>query len=176
MKVIFLDIDGVLNNWQSMHEGNWVNEIDWTNWDTDALVRLSSIATETGAKIVISSTWRKIIGTSIEWWNEQFFEAAAPLECVGITGSARNGFRGREVADWVENCPGLTAYVILDDDSDFYEWQPRVHTPGQFGLLDEHITEAVRLLNGGEFTPIQCMEELNVPSLQWPDVSGAIRS
>ena len=164
MKVIFLDIDGVLNNWQSMQDDTWSSERTWRGWDTSALARLVFIAAQTNAKIVISSTWRKFIGTTVDWWNEQFLEAGTSLKCVGLTNCSRNGFRGREVADWVDTCPGLTAYVILDDDSDFYEWQPRVHTPGQFGLLDEHANEAIRLLNGGVFTPIQCMEERNPPN------------
>ena len=52
MKIIFLDIDGVLNNYNTLGEG--------ANWEPDLVKILNRIIKETKAKIVLSSTWRQI--------------------------------------------------------------------------------------------------------------------
>ena len=161
MKIIFLDIDGVLNNYSSMAEGTWVQALDHTNWDRKSLDALQSIVDATQAWVVISSSWRKI-KPSVVWWNEQFKAAGLNLNCIDITGGSSNGFRGREVAEWCDSVEPLD-FVILDDDSDFYPEQPRVWVNGQFGLTQEHATRAIELLNGAEMTPIRCMEEINPP-------------
>jgi predicted mannosyl-3-phosphoglycerate phosphatase (HAD superfamily) len=51
MKIIFLDIDGVLNNYNTLGEG--------LNWESNAVKILKRIIKETGAKVVLSSTWRR---------------------------------------------------------------------------------------------------------------------
>lgn len=145
MKIIFLDIDGVLNNWNSMEEDTWVQALDFTNWDINALIVLQSIVDATEAKIVISSSWRKLIGSSIDWWNYQFRQADLDAECIGITCSVSNGFRGEEVHLWLEEHKP-EAYVILDDDRDFHPGQNLVHVDGKYGLLPEHGRKAVEIL------------------------------
>ncbi len=55
-KIIFLDFDGVLNSqlWYIRTKGN--REID--DLDTEAIGFLNTLIKNTGAKVVVSSTWR----------------------------------------------------------------------------------------------------------------------
>ncbi|MDE7380098.1 MAG: hypothetical protein K2N14_03500, partial [Clostridia bacterium] len=60
MKIIFLDIDGVLN---SLKYDASRDKRKLTNIDETRLPILKSIVEKTGAKIVLSSTWR-------EYWDK----------------------------------------------------------------------------------------------------------
>jgi hypothetical protein len=165
LKIIFLDIDGVLNNLKDMKSDEpqtdvWVR--DYRKWNKEALEILNDIVEETGAKIVISSSWRKL-EPDFQWWNEQFRLVKIDAECVGITPISRNGFRGREVKEYLSEHPEIESYVILDDESDFYPDQPRVHIAMGVGLRFTHKKLAIQLLNGKQFKPIFCMKERNPP-------------
>ena len=52
IRILFLDFDGVLN-----HPLTWGNRDD-TVIDIDKVKRLNDLLTKTGAKIVVSSSWR----------------------------------------------------------------------------------------------------------------------
>jgi predicted mannosyl-3-phosphoglycerate phosphatase (HAD superfamily) len=61
VKVIFLDIDGVLCNHESISAGyktRTAPEQDPYGPHVDCVAALNRIIKETGAKIVVSSTWR----------------------------------------------------------------------------------------------------------------------
>ena len=80
MKVIFLDIDGVMNTQKhaiellELHRKGLCTDEDLHNWDLpykDTLNALSYIISKTQAKIVLSSTWR-IMPTKVKQLNECF--------------------------------------------------------------------------------------------------------
>jgi hypothetical protein len=144
MKIIFLDIDGVLNNIRSMKEGDWVNALDHENWDRTSLATLQKVINASGAVIIISSTWR-IHQPGEVWWNEQFALAGLNAQCVGVTGRVDNGFRGAEVAEIVDILQP-ESYVILDDDQDFYDYQPFVWIDPEEGLTDDYVESILKLL------------------------------
>lgn len=166
MKIIFLDIDGVLN---TLLTGDYLADgfqFDHTNWGGQQCLALRKIIDQTNAKVVISSTWRKHIDLGFhetERWNHEFASAGIPAVCIGVTGNARNNFRGREVRDWLSEHPEVTEYVILDDESDFYPDQPRVRVNSETGLSDRDMAFAVALLSGEPHTPLWCKTELNPP-------------
>lgn len=56
MKVIFLDVDGVLNTHKTTRRLDCCNEFTFV--DTRKVLRLRDIVKRTGAKLVLSSTWR----------------------------------------------------------------------------------------------------------------------
>ena len=64
MKVIFLDIDGVLNTHESattLRESfveRGADLMGFNRFDKNCVARVNRITDETGAKIVISSSWR----------------------------------------------------------------------------------------------------------------------
>ncbi len=144
MKVIFLDIDGVLNNREvsirKKDEGCRV-------WDEKCIDRLNRITDETGAKIVISSTWRR----SKDFYSIIKNEMGITGEIIGKTIDyllTPNPERGDEIEEWLSRHPEVTVFVILDDESDmahleFHHFQ----TETEFGLTDGQAEAAIRRLN-----------------------------
>lgn len=127
IKVIFLDIDGVLNVYGIEHDqyGQIFHEHFVEN--------LRTVINETGAKLVISSTWRF---SGIERMRELWKFRDLPGEIIGITidcydliKEGRFEFyddvtRGHEIQDWIDdNVNRIQSYVILDDDNDFLPGQ-----------------------------------------------------
>ena len=144
-KIIFLDIDGVLNNYNSMKNGTWVQAMDSKNWDETALDNLYWLLQATKASVVISSSWR-IIKNDIDWWNTQFASVGLPKLVVGITPISSTGFRGREIQAYVEE-HDVKNYIILDDESDFLEGQPLIKIDGNVGLTLANTHKAKEMLN-----------------------------
>lgn len=90
MKVIFLDIDGVLNiipesvdEFGAVFHSNFVNNLKW-------------IIEETDAKLVISSTWRY---GGLNWLKRMWKYRNYPGEIIGITPSdkqvVKSGLKNR---------------------------------------------------------------------------------
>ena len=118
MKIIFLDMDGVLNSELTFRNNPTV--IDPV--DPEMVKQLNRIVKETGARLVLSSTWRKGY-----LWPSRLADAGIDLNnFVGITPGSDKGFRGDEVNSWLEYANhflSIEKYAILDDDSDFHEDQ-----------------------------------------------------
>lgn len=133
-KVIFLDIDGVLNDdGERRQDGEIICE---------AYVRnLRDIVRETNAEIILSSSWRYGVMRNAEsgFAEEdnhlselyQLFDKYQ-LQIAGITPMIYNGPDGRplEIRTWLARRPEVSKFVILDDE-DFWNWgwmQPFVVT------------------------------------------------
>jgi hypothetical protein len=55
--------------------------------------------------------------------------------------------RGLEIQDWLDNHPGVTDFVILDDSSDMAHLMPKlIQTDDATGLTQAHVAPALRLL------------------------------
>lgn len=140
MKIIFLDIDGVLN-----YYGMPDNRLYLI--DRRAVETLNLLIEKTGAKIVISSTWRLL--NSLAMIKSLLIEKGFKGEIVGKTPSINtNGrIRGDEIQAWLEEHPDVKEYVILDDDSDMGPLKGRlVKVDGKFGLLTDDVTKAIEIL------------------------------
>lgn len=151
MKVIFLDIDGVINNhatfiWARQLNKKYVgySHRHYDEVDPRLLALVRHIVETVDAKIVISSSWR-ILHT-----NEQILDVFkhndwpnAPI--IGATGRSNNGFRGQEVQDWITQNP-VSRYAILDDDGDFFEHQPLFKTNGEVGLTWDTTKNVIEFL------------------------------
>lgn len=138
MKIIFLDIDGVLNSnlYSSIKRMKKVSSLDClgrplSNIDKHNLDILRLIVYKTGAKLVISSTWRKdihVVGRDCpeNEKTEKFIQLFKDLgwddaPIIGVT-PCLSGFRGEEVATFLDELAKtetIEDYIILDDDSDF---------------------------------------------------------
>lgn len=133
MKIIFLDIDGVLNNYHTLSEG--------LNWEPDLVKILKRIIKETGAKVVLSSTWRKIKSYRDIIQNDMW------IKYIGKTPILWKK-RGIEIQEWLDENPGVERFVILDDDSDMVHLMEHLlQTDGEFGLTNEIANEAIKRLN-----------------------------
>jgi len=115
-KIIFLDIDGVLNvipkKWDK-YGGQFHKEFE---------NNLKYLIKKTNAKIVISSSWR-IDGLQV--MQNMWIDRKLPGEVIDITPISRfmekdekDGFnRGYEIKHWLDKNPTKN-YVIIDDDID----------------------------------------------------------
>lgn len=123
MKVIFLDIDGVLNSITStcLMKQQLIPYIRY-HIDPYNIHFLNIICKEIqDLKIVISSTWRK--NTELDEIKDVLYGGGLlpNIEIVGVTPNLHS-FRGYEIKKWcIDN--EVTSYLILDDDSDMLEEQ-----------------------------------------------------
>jgi len=156
MKLIFLDIDGVLNShdfFYKRHEttGKMQGGCRRESIDPDALRRLERIINETGAKIVISSSWR--IGRETVEIKELLRIAGFKhwQEIIDRTPSTSSltERRGEEIRMWLDKNPeNIGNFIILDDDSDMDKLMDRlVHTDWEHGLTDVETENAIARLN-----------------------------
>jgi len=140
MKVVFLDIDGVLNDAVNIHS---LMDDKPTKEHLDCL---KAILDATGAKVVLSSTWRlfpdarNIVKNSLRNIGSDIFDKTKELP---------KG-RGAEIKEWLSRHPEVCQFVILDDDiADIKPYYPNniVKTSFYTGLLPEHVEPAIKILN-----------------------------
>lgn len=158
MKVIFLDIDGVLNNdsYSEYYAGLRRSEANTTAiYDPDSIVSLNNITRATGAVIVVSSAWRamgmdKLTPILREWGVE--------AEIIGETDQLDNAPRGWEIEKWMgdwdwskgtKRGTQIESYLILDDYSDMmYDQRYNfIKTDSDIGLQTVHESHAIDILN-----------------------------
>lgn len=139
MRVIFLDIDGVVSTF----------ECKW-RLDINKLLLLHDIIVDTGAKIVISSSWKAGCKNLDELANKlRTFRLPNILQntiddifikyIVGMTGNLP--LRGESIKQYLEEHSNIESYVILDDDSDMLDEQlfNFVQTDGFEGLTTREV-------------------------------------
>lgn len=154
MKVIFLDIDGVLNSDRSifalpMREifpGEYRLNYLLSKADPVAIAILNKIIKETGAKIVVSSANRKVLG--FDGVKQALLLMGVEGEVIGVTGTT-GGNRGTEIQEWLDNNE-VEAYVIIDDSSDMLEEQMQnfVRVDPSCGLAFPDMRKAIHILTG----------------------------
>jgi hypothetical protein len=151
MKIIFLDIDGVLTGKETtdLHFRRIpYNGKTFYQLDTENIARLNRITRATGAKIVVSSTWRK--GRSmLELRYILSVHHGVEAEIIDATPVLWK-YRGHEIQAWLdENAvrERVERFVILDDDSDMEHLMPfLVKTSTHIGLTDKDVERAIALL------------------------------
>lgn len=156
MKVIFLDIDGVLNYTQWYVSDRNPGNLNGEEGDIDPMCadRINHICEETGAKIVLSSDWR------INWpfcvdriekggIKKGLIVDKTPEHMWIEHASEEFKSRGCEIDDWLFQHPECDRYVIIDDRKDFTEeQQPNlVHINSMRGIDDVDVMFAIKILN-----------------------------
>lgn len=144
MKVIFLDVDGVLNNPRTKTR----TRDGWRFVDDYLVERLAQIVRATQAKVVLSSSWR-------EGWddNEIYFQdLRRKLVSYNILLQDRTGkwrkTRAQEIMEYLAQHPEITNYVILDDVPDFSSigYKNVILTNDLLGLTEQNVKEAIEIL------------------------------
>lgn len=154
MKIIFLDIDGVLNF------NGCRNRVDGFYFVNDSKIKLlKKIIDKTDAKIVLSSTWR------LGWFEcEQGIDSLDTslfirlkeklreygIEFISKTPISNSGYRGEEIDQWLNDWNGekISSFIIIDDDNDMKPYMDRlVQTSFKYGLRYKNVLKAIRLLN-----------------------------
>jgi hypothetical protein len=152
IKLIFLDIDGVLNSVDSSTAANALKLHRLEDFDKVRFGLLKWLCDQTDAQIVISSTWR--IGRTPDWFIG-YFEAQGCWRYAPVVGMTPRGggFRGKEVNEYLETNgfrPETCKHVIFDDDSDFFDDQPFIHVDRITGLTLRHVYRAIDILGLGK--------------------------
>lgn len=153
MKYIFLDIDGVLNSEDFFNACHaklpWDRDYD-REIDPRAAALLDRIAQDTGARIVLSSSWRVRMAETT--WALRDAGLNTPVSDCTPTLPTRT--RGKEIEAFLKIHP-CTHYAILDDDSDFLpEQEPHlVKTLWKTGLTPEDAKKAIKILNEESDSP-----------------------
>lgn len=132
IKVLFLDIDGVVNCSGTRQRSRGFIGIDplmafLVGKITLALPEL---------KVVLSSSWRHF-----DKGREEVEQQVVPIFDVTLTVGT---IRGDEIKEWLDRHPEVEKYAILDDDSDMLEEQKPnfFQTSWETGITEE-IMEAV---------------------------------
>lgn len=172
-KIIFLDIDGVLNSTFGWLMRGRIKDIlfDYAYFSnpetpkTDVIYQLDPYSIEvfnhiikgTQAKVVISSSWRTLMELDKLKEILQYNGLTEECDIIDKTPSLNyNGnLRGNEIYMWMKlNIPNyreFSNYVILDDDTDMLLWHKDhlINTSSTTGLMECHIPRILKILNHG---------------------------
>lgn len=115
MKVIFLDIDGVLNS----RKYDAIRTPADGNIDTTRLALLQQLVEWTGACVVLTSSWRKHLNSAAKALDETGRELACLFSGFGISlygvTPELGEHRAEEITAWCSAHPEVTKFAVLDD-------------------------------------------------------------
>ena len=148
IKVLFLDIDGVL----CLHEYgvvNWDDNIDDYVFDDGCCRRLKEILDATGCKLALSSSWRLQKNDCLKILRLLRPFGITSADFIGGTPSLKH--RGDEVMTFVERHPEIGTFVAVDDEdfsgarfpADRFVW-----TKLERGITEPAKTLIIQKLNG----------------------------
>ena len=153
MKVIFLDIDGVLNTSDTFKRRKKIYKkigVLIPRLDFFRIRYLKEIVKNTEAKIVITSSWKKSKNDMREL---KYIFDLFNLNIYGVTLNCIDGIRSNEIIDFL-NKHNVDSFVILDDEScdliGLEEHLVKTRNYGQTGLLKDHISVAINILNNSK--------------------------
>ncbi len=162
-KIIFLDIDGVLNtrDWHCRMTKDTPHDEFGFAFDPITVSNLAHIIDETGAVIVISSSWkfygvaklrkmweiRNLPGTILDITpntvsDEMLLNANLDETELGVC-------RGNEIKEWLSRHKGeVSNYVIIDDFDDILPEQEShlIQTNPEEGISEEDADKAIKIL------------------------------
>jgi hypothetical protein len=145
-KVLFLDIDGVLNSTRSViaFKGfpHGFDAPNMAKFDHAAIGMIRKLCEETDASIVLSSSWR-ILHTVHDCAN------GLDLPIFDKTPGG-GGNRGKQIEEWLDAHPEVTDYAIVDDDGDmlFTQYPRFVKTNCNEGLTYKDYLALKGILGG----------------------------
>ena len=156
IKIIFLDIDGVLNSKQ--YKRKIGSKFDDPKYQIDPLAvkRLNDIIAATNTKIVISSTWRLSFiyaANALQKMQDCFADYGINdiVDCtpqiLASDGTPLISFRGDEIKEWLKNNKDVSSFVVLDDIDMSDEFGNKmILTSEEDGLQDHHVQMAIGTL------------------------------
>lgn len=158
MKVIFLDIDGVLNS-QNFLQNNKTEPIDRRNVSV-----LKNVIDKTGAVIVMSSAWRL-------WFDDNMMPTKGYSQCLydilsefGIKLFAKtpdfsteeirakktfSHVKAKEILAWLSENQRIDKYAVIDD-LDLINEEVNAHlvrTNGQVGITEEDAVRVIKMIS-----------------------------
>lgn len=171
MKVIFLDIDGVLNTNETLdriYRSSSTASIFNIALDNFRLEYLKEIIDKTDAKIVLSSSFRnffakendEIVAVKPKGKRIQEMFTGYGIEIYDVTPPTMDS-REDEIKLWLSNRDDVESFIILDDDpSMFFDLRDKLIQTSRIrqsylttfmkestGLCERHISEVIDRLN-----------------------------
>ncbi len=158
MKIIFLDIDGVLNRSDTTELVDGI----FTGIEHELLVNLRHIVEETDARLVLASSWRDFDGydnnhsglyhylvNTLDKENMEIFSKTPDL-CF----SEMYDGRGKEILTWLRKYKTkhqIEKFIIIDDEPFDYKetglWPYLVKTTYKYGLTKAKAKKAIEMLS-----------------------------
>jgi hypothetical protein len=105
------------------------------------LVRLKKLLDRTGAKVVLSSTWRcDPVGLfAAKHWGVPF---------IDVCPDKPRSSRCREITSWLADHPKVTRFVVIDDEDDELDDLPLFQPSSRTGITQGISKGVERYLNG----------------------------
>jgi len=173
VKILFLDFDGPVIPMRAIpyniHQRDKWNEggLIYRHWDPSATAIVKDVLDTTGAKLVISSSWRRLglegivdvlelNGVSIDYLYKDW-----------KTDTASDDTRANRILKWIEEHPDTTEWVAVDDE-DLADEKAHgnaaiapnfVHVTTENGILFEHHGRMLFKLLRDELSVGACAEE-----------------
>ena len=152
MKVLFLDVDGVLNR----ENTGGIKSLNRKN-----LKYLEEIVQETNCHIVLSSSWRlspefyNHLVKTLKYRNLSIFSTTPNFVHLlfveeNMWEKGQSFLRGYEVQNWLTNRTEIIdSYAIVDDNDEFLNFQKPyyVKTDSNLGLTNENKNKLISILN-----------------------------
>lgn len=152
MKIIFLDIDGVLTTEQSYASATMIDGYLFVPFRPDPVENLNKLVKDTGAKVVMSSSWR--YGKSVKDLRALLLNEEVECDLIDKTPEIhKDACRGQEIQCWfMENKDlNIESFVILDDNCSMditQRYSNRfVDTSGIIGLTEDDVEKAKEILS-----------------------------
>jgi hypothetical protein len=144
MRVIFLDIDGVLNCESTTNPRKLPYVVE-----PRLLELLKRLLTLADAKVVLSSTWRyDPAGVfSAKHWGIPFIDVIPDMP-------ARP--RRDEIVAWLKTHPEVERYAVIDDEDDELDDLPLFQPSARTGLSDEIVDGVIAYLTGRTDKDMRC--------------------
>lgn len=153
LKIIFLDIDGVLVTFETIKESKKSGILHPQSFSSKGVELLNNLVSETNSKIVISSSWRRI--HSLDFIREHFKKQGFLFSdrIIGVT--PKIGDRGIEILQWLEDNKNLIlnydgySYIVIDDDTQdilpYIQKENFIKTSMNGGFQEEHLKSALNV-------------------------------
>lgn len=144
MRIIFLDIDGVMNCLEEQ-DGEYIHDVLVSKLKT-----LKSLVNSTNSSIVLSSD-RRTLKSEIERIKEGFDMFSIPFEGITRFPNRRLGYdcKGLQILDYIKERNDIDSFVIFDDnDEGISSYCPSsfILINGVYGLREDDCKKAEKIL------------------------------
>ncbi|MBA9087292.1 phosphotransacetylase [Fontibacillus solani] len=141
MKIIFLDIDGVI-----VTSRHFIQSKQYFGLEFDPVCAyfLKDILKRTDAQIVVSSSWRE--GRTLKQI-QSIFESNGINEVIGITPVLEEENREQEIQEFINSVGNVECFVIIDDEEEMNQLKTHlISTDFRTGITEEIVEEVVARL------------------------------
>jgi hypothetical protein len=143
-RIIFLDIDGVLNCKRTSNPRKLPYIVD-----PPLLKRFKRLVEQTGAQVVLSSTWRYDPAGlfSAKYWGIPFIDVIPDMP---------DQPRRDEILAWLQNHDDIARFAVLDDEDDELDELPLFQPSARTGISEEIVDGLSAYLLGKTDKDMRC--------------------